>query len=124
MASDDRDLLRILRAELASLDAGGYENNVPKWRTGLVFEDSPSCLNHNGLQRRRPCEECVLSRLVPRDARFAAIPCRHISLNTNGVTLDDLYRSASYEEAKQTVREWLCNTIAQMENSVAVRVHS
>ncbi|MBI2677710.1 MAG: hypothetical protein HYX28_02900 [Candidatus Koribacter versatilis] len=123
MAFDDRDLLRVLRAELAFLDAGGYDKSVPKWRAGLMFEDSPSCLNHNDPARHRPCEECVLSHLVPRDARFTAVPCRHISLDANGTTLDQLYRSATYEETKQAVREWLRNTIAQMEQSLEVRSH-
>ena len=125
MPYDDPDILHVLRAELAFLDSGGYERNVPRWRAGLFFEDSPHCPNNAAPEHQRPCTECLFTRLVPRQARFARVPCRHISLDATGVTLDDLYRSASYEETKQTVRFWLVNTIAQMETSAnAAAMHS
>jgi hypothetical protein len=117
MAFDDRDLLTVLRAELAFLESGGYERGVPRWRAGLMFEDSPTCLNHDDPARQHACDDCLLSRLAPREGRFAAVPCRHISLDSNGVTLDDLYRTSSYAETKQAVWSWLRNTIAQLEKS-------
>jgi hypothetical protein len=119
MANDNRDVLTVLRSELEFLEAGGYENNVPRWRVGLIFEDSPTCLNHGDPTHRRACNECLLSHLVPREARFTRVPCRHISLDSNGTTLDDLYRTASYAETKQAVWNWLRNTIAQMEKSLS-----
>ena len=115
MPLDDRNLLEVLRAELAFLDSGGYEHDVPRWRAGLIFEDSPTCLNHADSERHRRCDECMLARMVPRAARFAAVPCRFISLNGDGKTLDDLYRSGSNDEIKQTVRNWLEQTIAQLD---------
>ena len=120
MPLDDRDLLDVLRAELAFLDTGGYEREVPKWRTGLIFEDSPTCLNHNDPARRRACTDCLLAHLVPREARFATVPCRYISLNEDGVTLNDLYNSATNDETQQIVRRWLRNTIAQLEQCESV----
>ncbi|MDP9268955.1 MAG: hypothetical protein M3P27_11620 [Acidobacteriota bacterium] len=117
MAFDDRDLLTVLRTELAFLESGGYERDVPRWRAGLMFEDSPTCLNHANPECRHSCDDCLLSRLAPREGRFTRVPCRHISLDPNGVTVDDLYRTASYAETKQAVWNWLRNTIAQLEMS-------
>lgn len=117
MAHDDRDLLRVLRAELTFLESGGYEHCVPRWRAGLMFEDSPTCPNHADPARRHACNDCLLSRLAPREARLTSVPCRHISLDPNGVTVDDLYRTASYSETKQAVWNWLRHAIAQMEKS-------
>jgi len=115
MPQDDRDLLEVLRAELEFLESGGYERDVPRWRAGLFFEDSPTCPNHADPARLHSCNACLLSRLVPREARFTNVPCRHISLDPNGTTVDDLYRTARYSETKQAVWNWLRHAIAQME---------
>jgi len=118
MPNDERNLLEVLRAELTFMESGGYERDVPHWRAGLIFEDSPTCLNHDAPQQRRACSECLLSRLVPREGRFTRVPCCHISLDANGVTVDDMYRTGTQAETKQAVWNWLRNTIAQMEKSV------
>jgi len=118
MSYDERNLLEVLRAELTFLDSGGYEKDVPHWRAGLIFEDSPTCLNHGNPEHRRACSECLLSHMVPREDRFKRVPCRHISLDSNGVTLDDMYRTGTQAETKEAVRKWLTNTIAQMEKNV------
>ncbi len=41
---DKRDVLEVLRGELAFLDTGGYRKaqRYP-WRPNFVFEDSPTC---------------------------------------------------------------------------------
>jgi hypothetical protein len=42
----DRELLDVLKAELASQEGGGYSNRARfPWRPNFVFEDSPTCLN-------------------------------------------------------------------------------
>jgi hypothetical protein len=39
------------------------------------------------------------------------VPCRHIRLNDEGETVDDLYRCGTPEESKAAMRDWLINTI-------------
>ena len=82
MASDDRDLLTVLKAELEVLEKGGYRRSpTAPWRRQFIFEDSPACMNHGRRDNPLPCTECILMKLVPSDCRNEKIPCRHIPLN-------------------------------------------
>ena len=70
MAQDNRKLVDVLKAELEFLKEAGYRRaSGSSWRPQFVFEDSPSCLNQNRNAERRPCTECVLMQLVPKDRR-------------------------------------------------------
>jgi len=113
MATDKRDLLSVLKAELEFLDKGGYRGD--SWRASLIFEDSPSCLNYRDPQRSRPCSKCVLMRLVPADKREEETPCRYIRLNALGTTVESLYKTATQDELEAEVRTWLKATIEALE---------
>jgi hypothetical protein len=116
MASDDRDLLTVLKAELEFLEKGGYRHSpTASWRPQFIFEDSPTCMNHSRRANPLPCSDCILMNLVPADCRNEKIPCRHIPLNPEGYTIDTYYRLGTYEEVEAAVQAWLRKTIKQLE---------
>jgi hypothetical protein len=116
MTNDGRDLLPVLRAELAFLEEGGYRK-APRaqFRPQFVFEDSPTCLNFGRATNPRPCRECVLTTLVPADCLGDKFPCRHIPLNEAGYSIDTYYRLGTFEEAEAAVQTWLRKMIANLE---------
>jgi hypothetical protein len=117
MRGDERNLLEVLKAELEFLQKGGYQHTSPFscWPP-LIFEDSPTCLNFRAFGRQKPCSGCALMELVPPDRRTAKTPCRHIPLNSEGETVDNLYRWASAEEIETIVASWLKATIRKLES--------
>lgn len=123
MARDNRDLLQILKAEVAFLETGGYRSSPKvRWRPQFVFEDSPTCLNYGGKETLSPCSECALSQFVPPDCRGEQIPCRHIPLNKEGYTVDTYYRMGTHEELEAALANWLRETIRRLEQERAERV--
>jgi hypothetical protein len=118
MATDDRNLLDVLKFELDFIEKGGYGASPREpWRCPLIFEDSPSCMNYDTKDHPAPCEECVLMKMVPAENRDKTIPCRHIPLSPNGETLESLYRWASQREIEDVMRKWLRTTIAKLESA-------
>jgi hypothetical protein len=116
MANDERELLAVLKAELAFLEQGGYRNApTAQFRPQFVFEDSPTCLNFGRTKDPRPCHECVMTSLVPADCLGEKFPCRHIPLNQAGFTMDTYYRLGTFEEAEAATRTWLRKIIASLE---------
>jgi len=116
MASKSNPALEALKAELEFVEKGGYRRMLENsWGPALVFEDSPICVNRTRSEPRLPCSECVLAFFVPEEHRERSVPCRYIPLNPQGETLDDLYRTGSYEEMERAVGEWLKTVIARME---------
>lgn len=116
MQKDERDLLGVLKDELAFLEGGGYARSPgTSWRPIFIFEDSPSCMNHGHTNDPQSCSDCVLMQLVPPELRSVPIPCRHIPLNALGETLDSLYRYGDEHEIEETVVQWLQATISQLE---------
>ncbi len=116
MCNEERDLLKVLKAELEFLNGGRYARLAEaSWRPVYVFEDSCACVNHDYNVGSTPCGDCVLAQLVPPDFRSAKFPCRHIPLNAGGETLDSLYRYSDEHEIEETVRFWLQATIAELE---------
>jgi len=111
----DRGVFEFLKAELAFLESGGYEQppEAP-WRATLIFEDSPACLYFEPLAPRHPCSECGLMKFVPKHHRNEGIPCRFIPLDRDGQTLDSLYRTATKEEILEIVQTWLKKAIIQV----------
>jgi hypothetical protein len=90
---DDRDILELLKAQLTFLERGGYRKGPRHpWRPNFVFEDSPTCINFQDEGRSRPCSECVLIQFVPEDRKKTYYPCRHISLTSQGETLESQSR--------------------------------
>jgi hypothetical protein len=116
MPNDERELLAVLKAELAFLELGGYRNApTSQWKPQFVFEDSPTCLNFGRIKDPRPCRDCVMTTLVPADCLGEKFPCRHIPLNEAGFTIDTYYRLGTFEEAEAAVRTWLRKRIADLE---------
>jgi hypothetical protein len=114
MASKKRDLLEVLRLELEFLKGGGYRKSS-SWRPQFIFEDSPTCLNYGDAERKRPCFECVLMKLVPEQFLTEKIPCRQIPLNEARETIHSLYQNGTSEELEAAVSEWLMNMIPKLE---------
>lgn len=116
MCKEERDLLKVLKAELEFLNNGLYARFAEaSWRPVYVFEDSCACVNHDYKVGSASCGDCVLAQLVPPDFRSARFPCQHIPLNAAGETLDSLYRYGDEREIEETVRSWLQATIAELE---------
>lgn len=116
MATDNRELFEVLKAELKFLEQGAYHHPFRNtWRAQLIFEDSPTCLKYCARNSDRDCKDCPLAPLVPPEARDAPIPCRHIRLNAAGETLNDLYRYQDESEVELTVARWLSAKIAALE---------
>ena len=106
----------VLKFELKFIEDGGYRRS-PKSpsRPLYIFEDSPTCLNHDAKDNREPCGNCVLMYLVPLEMQSARVPCRHIPLNLSGDTLDFLYCQGPQHEIEEKVGEWLRAAIEQLE---------
>jgi hypothetical protein len=111
-----KDVLTILRAELAFVERGGYRTpQQAAWRPQFIFEDSPTCLNYRNFGKQHVCSQCALIDFVPNGFKQEKFPCRHIPLDDCGNTLDCLYRTATEEEAHTMVANWLRTTIARLE---------
>lgn len=116
MTKDKRNLVDVLRAELEFLEKGGYRHSArAAWRPHFMFQDSPTCLNFDSTQPPRPCADCVLMQLVPEDLHAKKVPCRYISLNERGETIDSFYRYSTQEELETAVAQWLKATIQRLE---------
>lgn len=117
MSDDKRDMLEVLKFELNFLEQGGYGRSVrTPWKATSVFQDSPSCLNFNDPARPHPCNECLLTDLVPAEFREEAIPCHFIPLNHLGETVDSMERHSHQLELEEALRNWLRATIARLES--------
>jgi hypothetical protein len=118
MAGDDRDLLQVLKTELAFLKNGGYRKTArAPWRPAFYFEDSPTCpkfVRFSPLPQ--PCSECVLFELVPHSEQASPLPCRYIPLNEQGDTLDSMYRWATPLEIREAFESWLKQMIVRLES--------
>jgi hypothetical protein len=115
MASDGRDVLRVLERELALLESGWYDPSAETcWKAPLVFQDSPTCPNFAKLAAPHPCSGCVLMQFVPICHRQEAVPCRHVPLNNLGETVETLSRWGTPEKARALLRNWLLDTIKKL----------
>ncbi|MGB8321615.1 MAG: hypothetical protein WCE52_01515 [Candidatus Acidiferrum sp.] len=113
---DDRDILELLRAELAFLEKGGYRKGARyPWRPNFVFEDSPTCINFHEEGHSRPCTECALIQFVPEDRKKSRYPCRHIQLTSQGECVNSFYEWGTQEELEVALKAWLQRTIQAIE---------
>jgi len=116
MATDSREVLGVLKAELEFLEKGGYHPTArAAWRPQLMFQDSPTCVNFNSTQPRKPCSECILMQFVPQDLQNKKVPCRYIPLDEKGETVEYFYSFGTQDELETIVAQWLRNTIARLE---------
>jgi hypothetical protein len=118
---DDRDLLELLKAELAFLERGGYHKGPYPWRPNFVFEDSPTCINLHAEDHSRPCSECSLIQFVPKDRKNARYPCRHIQLTAQGETVNSFYEWGTQEELQAALKVWLQRRIQKLESGTRSR---
>ena len=118
MTGDPRDLLKVLKAELEFLEKGGYRHTArAAWRPQFIFQDSPTCLNFDPAQPPKPCSDCVLMQLVPKEQQNRKIACRYIPLNEQGETIDSFYRFGTRDELEAAFGKWLRATIQRLEKS-------
>jgi hypothetical protein len=118
MTRDARDLLKVLKTELEFLEKGGYRHTArAAWRPQFVFQDSPTCLNFDPGQPPKPCSDCVLMQLVPKEQQNRKIACRYIPLNEQGETIDSFYRFGTRDEMEATFGRWLRATIQRLEKA-------
>jgi len=118
MSNDERDILEVLKFELAFLEQGGYGRSVRTPRTSTrTFQDSLSCLNFSEPARPHPCNECFLTDFVPKNAQSEDVPCHHIPLNPHGETVDTLRDHQL--ELEEALGAWLRATIHRLEQERA-----
>ena len=116
MSQHNRDILHLLRLELAFLENGGYKRSArTPWKPTTLILDSPVCPNFFHPEPALSCRDCALVQFVPRERKEEGCPCHHIPLNAPGETLDTLYRWGTQEEREQALRNWLHETIARLE---------
>lgn len=116
MAKDDRDILEILKDELAFIEQGGYGRSVrTPWLPKSVFQDSLSCLNYGYPYRAHPCAECRLIDFVGPQDHSQPVPCHFIPLDETGKTLEELELEGNELRTASAVKKWLQDKISQIE---------
>lgn len=118
MPTDERDVLDVLKSEFDFIRKGNYgDASGTRCLPSSLFQDSPTCLNFGDASRSRPCDECLLTALVPKNRLSETVPCHHIPLNAEGETVHYLERNASPEETEQKVAAWLSCMIKILEEA-------
>src|SRR5918911_3596796 len=91
MVKDDRDILELLKEELAFIEQGGYGRSVrTPWLPKSAFQDSLTCINYGYLDHPHPCSECRLTEMVDNQHSSEQVPCHFIPFNDAGETIADL----------------------------------
>ncbi len=120
MTTDERDILEVLKNELAFIESGGYGRSVrTPWLIKSVFQDSLSCINYGYPYRAHPCKECHLNDFVSPEDRTQEVPCHHIPLNTDGETIEELELQDNEAKLEREVVKWLRDRIKQIEEERA-----
>lgn len=115
MANDKRHLIDVLEAELRFIEQGGYGRSIrTPWLPTSIFQDSSTCLNLGDPDRSRPCTECLLIDLVPRERRSEEVRCHHILLTPEGETIHYLERCETQDVMEERLKEWLARMIKQL----------
>jgi hypothetical protein len=116
MAKDDRDLVELLKDELAFIEQGGYGRSVrTPWLPKSMFQDSLTCLNYGYPFRAHLCSECHLLDFVSPHHRAEEAPCHYIALNEAGHTIEDLEQKANQSNMEFLLKKWLQARIAELE---------
>jgi hypothetical protein len=121
MAKDDREILELLKEELAFIEQGGYGRSVrTPWLPRSAFQDSLTCINYGYPYRAHPCSECHLMDFVDEKHRAEDIPCHYIPLNEAGETIEDLEAQDNQAKLEATLKEWMRTKIKEIEHARAV----
>ena len=122
MTTDDRDILELLKEELAFIEQGGYGRSVrTPWLPKSVFQDSLTCINYGYPYRAHPCTECKLLDFVETDHRAEEVPCHFIPLNEAGETIEDLEAQMNQPRLEATLKQWMRAKIKEIEEARATR---
>jgi hypothetical protein len=117
MAKDDRDILELLKEELAFVEQGGYGRSVrTPWLPKSAFQDSLACINYADPDHTHPCSECHLIDFVGTQYLSDAVPCHFIALNEAGETIEDLEAQDNQAKLEATLKHWMRAKIKQIEN--------
>jgi hypothetical protein len=120
MATDDRDILEVLKDELDFIEKGGYGRSVRSpWQPKSAFQDSLTCINYGYPYRAHPCSECHLLEFVSPEHRGEEVPCHFIRLNENGETIEDLELQDNEAKLERKVSDWLRARISEIEEERA-----
>ncbi len=120
MAKDDRDILELLKEELAFIEQGGYGRSVrTPWLPKSAFQDSLTCINYGYPYRVHPCNECHLLEFVEEDHRAEQVPCHFIPLNDAGETIEDLEAQENQAKLERTLMQWMRTKIKDIEDARA-----
>jgi hypothetical protein len=120
MATDERDILELLKEELDFIESGGYGRSVrTPWLNKSVFQDSLSCINYGYPYRAHPCNECHLLEFVGPEDQTQPVPCHYIPLNADGETIEDLELKDNQAHLEREVKAWLRAKIKQIEEQRA-----
>ena len=121
MAKDDRDILELLKEELAFVEQGGYGRSVrTPWLPKSAFQDSLTCINFHDPARTRPCNECHLIDFVANEHKDEEVPCHLIALNEAGETIEDLEAQDNQAKLEATLKQWMRSKIKHIEDQRAV----
>jgi|KBSMisStaDraftv2_1062788.scaffolds.fasta_scaffold03670_7 hypothetical protein len=121
MSESRRNVLGLLKKELAFLDREGYRRSPSfPWRSRYIFEESPSCPNFADRTRPHRCTDCWLMEFVAPHLRTEQTPCRFVELAAKGLTVDSLYRCGTLAESEQALRQWLRQRIREFEADLEV----
>ena len=121
MTKDDRDILELLKEELAFVEQGGYGRSVrTPWLRKSAFQDSLTCINYADREHTHPCSECHLIDFVGSEHFSDEVPCHFIALNEAGETIEDLEAQDNQAKLEATLKQWMRTTIKQIEDRRAV----
>ena len=120
MATDERDILELLKEELDFIAKGGYGRSVrTPQQSKSAFQDSLTCINYGYPYRAHPCNECHLLEFVSPEHKTETVPCHFIPLNSDGETIQDLERQENQAKLEREVSRWLRARIKEIEEERA-----
>jgi hypothetical protein len=123
MERDDRDILELLKNELAFIESGGYGRSVrTPWQPTSSFQDSLTCINYGYPYRAHPCSECHLLDFVSPEHYGEEVPCHFIPLNKDGETIEDLELQDNQAKLEREVSNWLRARINKIEEERAKQI--
>jgi ATP-dependent Clp protease ATP-binding subunit ClpA len=112
---DDRDILELLKEELAFVEQGGYGRSVrTPWLPKSAFQDSLACLNYADPDHGHACSECGLMNFVEGEHQSEKVPCHYIPLNEAGETIEDLEAQDNQAKLEATLKQWMRIKINEM----------
>jgi hypothetical protein len=120
-ARDERDILELLKEELAFVEQGGYGRSVrTPWLPKSAFQDSLTCINYGYPYRAHSCSECHLTDFVDEKHQAEDIPCHYIPLNEAGETIANLEAQDNQAKLEETLKQWMRTKIKEIEHARAV----